>query len=903
MKYIGKLADAPAELRVRYGNGADDDILISNGRITAVFSALGSPTDLAPTGGNLIDFGIAGGVDDMTLTYQIAGILPDDAFAYRTIDLASDADSVSVTVRGTLDGRSDVKVVTHYVLVGCEARLRVRSELFNGSPDKQAFFIADGMHWGKRRVVPFAPARGQGFSQPELELLELSSQWSPMDFAAGVTPSSDAASYAAMACSADRLHGVNDLEISALGTPIEYVAPGDSLVLERMLFVAASQRGVAPVVDDVVAARAQQFGDPTQTITGRIVAGGLPFGGDVRRASIVIRSGDRALTSVVPDADGKFVATVAATGDVTADVWSFGRKVSEKTGTALGDIEVPEPATVQLSVERIIGTKREPAWALVVFAPDDEPTRAAVTGTFHGRLTECAPWLGPPHGASPACDHVIVAPQGTDVEVPAGNYVVIASAGPEHTIDIEHVQLAAGDIVPVAIDIEKLDLVPPGWISADLHVHGRASFDSGFPDEDRVRSFVAAGVEVIAATDHDVIGDYTSTVASLGLDDRVAVMGGLETTQLIPWLDVEGESVPRVIGHFNFWPLIRDPSAPRAGAPWDELIEPGSLFDRMAPLVGDGGMMMLNHPWGDPLFGRDIGYLRAIKLDPRVPIGARSPLMKRPDGQHRNMDWSIIEIINGGDMSELMQARTLWHSLLAQGYLAPGAGNSDSHGMTDDQLGWARNWVQAPTQVIGFDPNVLNAAIRDGRMIAGNGVVVLVEVGPPGGPRRGLGFTPYQPKPGDVIDITVKAAPWIPLHEVRIVTSKGTQVIASIPRAANPFGTDVVRYQGQLPIAQLVDRDDFVIVEAGLAYPLAADLDDDGVLDTTDNNGDGVVDEADVDEDEDVGPLKSPADPTAADDQRFLITRIVRGAWPEGFANPIFIDLDGNGWTPPGLPK
>jgi len=276
--------------------------------------------------------------------------------------------------------------------------------------------------------------------------------------------------------------------------------------------------------------------------------------------------------------------------------------------------------------------------------------------------------------------------------------------------------------------------------------------------------------------------------------------------------------------------------------------------------------------------------------------------MKRPGGQRRNIDWSIIEIINGSDMSELMQARTLWFSLLAQGYIAPGAGNSDSHGMSDDQLGWARNWVQAPTQVAGFDPNVLNAAIRDGRMVAGNGVVVLVEVGPPAGPRRGLGFTPYVPQPGDVVDITVKAAPWIPLHEVRVVTSKGTQIVGQIPREQNPFGSNVLRFQGQFPIASLVDKDDFLVVEAGMAYPLAADLNNDGVLDTTDNNGDGVVDDGDVDPDEDVGPVMPPPDPTAADDQRFLLTQLVSGAWPEGFANPIFIDLDGSGWTPPGVP-
>ena len=72
----------------------------------------------------------------------------------------------------------------------------------------------------------------------------------------------------------------------------------------------------------------------------------------------------------------------------------------------------------------------------------------------------------------------------------------------------------------------------------------------------------------------------------------------------------------------------------------------------------------------------------------------------------------------------------------------------------------------------------------------------------------------------------------------------------------------MLRYAAQIPLAQLVTRDDFVIVEAGMAYPDAADLDDDGVPDTTDNNGDGVIDARDIEPDEDAGPLAAPADPT-----------------------------------------
>ena len=907
--YVGRAGDAPPAYRLVHGNAGDDDTLISNGLVTAVISAIDAPNDLAPTGGNLIDFGPAGGTDDLTIVYQLAGILPDDAFAYRSLTVEDRGTSVGITLVGALDGRAGVHVATHYELASCDPGLRVRSELFNGSADTQAFFVADATHWGKRRVVPFAPVPHQGYQQPELKLLDLAKEWSPYDYVAGATPSADGPGYAAIACSADALAGVNDTEISALGTPMTLTRPGDTLVLERMLVTAGTGEGPARAIDRIVSARAQRFGVVPRTVTGRIVAGGLPFGGDVRRASVLVRAGDRPVSAVVPDASGRFAATVSDPAPLSIEVWSFGRQVAtmDVPGVDVGDVSVTLPGTVHVAVT----SAGAPAWAMLAFHPADDATRAAVTGTFHGRLDTCAPWLGPPHGASPACNRALVAPAGEDLEVPAGSYHVFATGGPETSLATADVTVVAGEIATLALAIAPVDVAPAGWLSADLHVHGRASFDSGFPDEDRVKTFAASGVSVIAATDHDVIGDYSQTVAALGLDDRIAVMGGLETTQLIPWLDVPGETVPRVIGHFNFWPLRRVPGSPRAGAPWDERIEPGELFDRMAPLVGDGGMMMLNHPWDEPLFGRDLGYLRAIKFDPRRPIGDADPtngvLLHRPAGGHRNLDWNIIEIINGADFAEFQKGRVLWAALLAQGFVAPGAGNSDSHGMTDAQLGWARNWVDANQTVATFDAARFDAAVRDGRMIAGNGVAVTVEIGPPAGPRRGLSLAPYHPQPGDIVAITVKAAPWIPVDEVRVVTSGGTRILASgaqLLHPADPLGTTgTLRYQAQVPVASLLTgKDDFVIVEAGLAYALVGDLDGDGVPDTSDNNGDGVVDKADVPDGDDTGPMQPPADPTDPADPRYLVTRVIAGAWPEGFANPLLIDVDGDGWTPPGLP-
>lgn len=903
--YAGRVADAPAQVRLARAHGGAGDVLISNGIVTAVFADVGEPIDLAPTGGTLIDYGPAGGVDELTLIYQVAGLLPDDTFAYETLDVELRGGVARVTARGTLAGRPPVRIATHYELGPCDPGLRVRSELFNGSPDPHAFFVADVAHWGKRRVAPFAPAAGEGYATRELDLLELAALWAPYPHGAGATPAPDGAGYAAVACNAETLSGVHDDELTALGTEMKLVAPGETVVLERMLFTAGAGQGPGPAIDEALEARAQLFDTPTTQLRGRVLAGGMPFGGDVRRASIIVRADGKPLNAVVPGDDGRFDASVPRDADVVVEVWSFGRKLLEVPveGADAGDLTVPLPASLQVALVDDAGAA---IWGLVALHPADDATRAAVTGTLHGAGGECAPWLGPLHGASPACNRALIDPRGTDIEVPAGRYDVFATAGPDYTLARARVTLVEGEVTPLALTLTRLPLTPPGWLSADFHVHGRASFDSGIPDEDRVRSFVAAGVDVIAATDHDVIGDYTRAVRMLGVESEVAVMGGLEATQLVPWFEVPGEDLPRVTGHFNFWPLAAVPSAPRAGAPIDEFIEPGTLFDRLAPLVGEHGAMMLNHPWDEPESGRDLGYLRSIEFDPRVPIDDAHTLLRRPTGGHRNIDWNLIEIINGAHASELMKSRTLWHALLAQGFVTAGTGNSDSHGLTDAQLGWARNWVDAATNVGAFDAARFNRAVRDGKLSAGNGVLVTIAVGERDGARANVGIVPFHPRPDDVIEIQVRAPPWVPVEEIRAVTSRGTVVIAegfALLHAQDPFGdAGTLRYHGFHRIADLVEGDDFLIIEAGLPYPPAADLDDDGIVDTSDNDGDGDADRDDIDGGEDAGPLSATPDPTDPADERWPVTRVVPGAWPEGFANPVLVDVDGDGWEAPGLP-
>ena len=84
--------------------------------------------------------------------------------------------------------------------------------------------------------------------------------------------------------------------------------------------------------------------------------------------------------------------------------------------------------------------------------------------------------------------------------------------------------------------------------------------------------------------------------------------------------------------------------------------------------------------------------------------------------------------------------------------------------------------------------------------------------------------------------------------------------------------------------------------------PVDPDSDDDGLVDTTDNNGDGVIDDFDhaaVNDDEDE-LYQEPSRPEA-DAAGFHQWVAAPGTWSTSFTNPFLIDRSGDGWTAPGL--
>jgi len=655
--------------------------------------------------------------------------------------------------------------------------------------------------------------------------------------------------------------------------------------------------------------------------------GGAITLGDEREVSLLISEGTAAMppeertpyTQVVPDAAGAWSARVPARKTYVVSAISFGERQADKDlGEVDSDVTVPAitlPSTARVTVEvRALGGPRTSAH--VIFVPADQATRNATAGDFHGKFGTCSPWLGPPPGSSPACNRVLSSDQGpVTLEVPPGTYDVYAFKGPFWTID-HLTQTFSQATFNLQMNVNPLPL-SIGALSADLHVHGAASFDSQIPDVDRVRSFDASGLDVIVATDHDVVYDYTATVGALGMGNRLSAVSGVETTGHIPWLYVPNYGFPLVIGHYNFWPLRFDRTLARNGGPADELIEPGTLFDKVGSLyTGAVHMAQLNHPWADAEFGRDLGFPRAIKLDatkdlPATDDGTNSGVYVRvpKNGVARNDGHISQEVMNGSANDIFLEYRAFWFYTLNQGQRKVGTANSDSHSLVDSFVGVPRNLVYTSTSAgQNFNVDTFDQAIADGRVLGTNGPVVIATIDAPGGGTLSYGTAPIRADEAGSLHVTVAAAPWVPVQEIRIVVNgKVAKTIggASLSQPADPFGvTGLVRFNGPVPLSELlagVSSDAWIVVEAGTPLPLTGDLgggvDDkpDGIPDTTDNNGDGVVDHADVSPPDAVmGPIQRPVLPTDRNSPAYHFSAIV-GAVPQAFTNPFFLDRNGNG--------
>jgi hypothetical protein len=438
------------------------------------------------------------------------------------------------------------------------------------------------------------------------------------------------------------------------------------------------------------------------------------------------------------------------------------------------------------------------------------------------------------------------------VALAPGRYRLTATRGLEWDVASLEVDLPAPGAllaVPPFSLVRAVEL--PGTTSADLHVHAQASDDSGVTNEARIRSFLAEGIDAIVTTDHDHLGWYEPALAALGARGRLRVIQGVEVTSSAP-----SPTAPWTLGHHNAWPIPYRRLAPHQGAPPSQL---PSLADLYASLRSDFGarVVQMNHPLGRaPGFDRG-AFLTHLGVagepyDPSLPLDAepnRVLLVPGTDGATRAIDFDAIEVMNGRDWDQYLRTREVWYSLLRQGIRRTATGNSDTHG-PDEIAAYPRNYLSVEPAA---DAERFDAALVAGRSFFTTGPLLLRFAA--NGAQ--MGDTLTAPGGRVRVEISVAAAPWVPVQELRLLVD-GRVARRFFADAQPPAGP--IRFDREVELALV--RDAFLTLEAG-------------------------------------APLDEAAAERAREEGGSYARAIAPGFVSQLVANPIWIDVDGDGRVTP----
>jgi hypothetical protein len=397
--------------------------------------------------------------------------------------------------------------------------------------------------------------------------------------------------------------------------------------------------------------------------------------------------------------------------------------------------------------------------------------------------------------------------------VPAGTYDVTVSRGPEWEIyTSRRLKITPRGATVVARLAHVVDTT--GWLSADFHVHAARSPDSRVPMQDRIFEFVADDVEMIVATDHNVISDYEPYIRELDAGRYITSAVGDELTTA-GW------------GHFGAFPLPPNLEAAGQGAVLVHGRRPADFFQdvrKNAP----GAIIDVHHPRIDA----EIGYFDIGQFDARADRAGRAGF---------SWDFDALEVMNGyQDPVRRSVDRVVddWFALLNHEHLVTATGNSDTHHLSFNIGGYPRNFVKVredkPERI---DPKEVAAAVRGHHTFFTTGPFVSLDVN--GGsigdlvPARGGKAT---------ADIKVQAAPWVSVDRVtlylngqeakRWTVAPGTGPVRfhekfdlSTPRD----GYVVVRVDGEKSLSPVVgDGKTFTAYPFALTNPVFLDVDGDG---------------------------------------------------------------------------
>jgi hypothetical protein len=320
---------------------------------------------------------------------------------------------------------------------------------------------------------------------------------------------------------------------------------------------------------------------------------------------------------------------------------------------------------------------------------DTEGRPSPVRWTFAGVDETHDPAFGPGYRISGAGNYVFTPNGRGEALVPPGKYSVTATRGPAYEIWERELDLDPGENTTLVAEMERL--IPQEWVAADFHVHSLPSADCNVSIPDRARSLVCEGLDWFAATEHGRRTDYATVLDTLSLAAPLYALVSEEVTTS-NW------------GHFGAFPLPINHKDPRRGGLDVAGMDLDSIFSRFRS-DNPEALIQINHPRaGNTGYFDQVGY-------------------SSPDSSTAAMrlDFDLLEVLNGKNLQSLDMVWKDWMGLLRSGRNIVGVGNSDSHHLIEQEVGYPRNYVALEPGDSISDQEAFLAAVRAGRIVVSNG--------------------------------------------------------------------------------------------------------------------------------------------------------------------------------------
>ncbi|MDX2168358.1 MAG: CehA/McbA family metallohydrolase [Deltaproteobacteria bacterium] len=710
--------------------------------------------------------------------------------------------------------------------------------------------------------------------------------------------------------------------------------PGDELTMTRYFVVGGGS------VSDISDTRNEIDCVPTGTLSGTVTAGGNPA---VRAAVAVLGNtadgppgvSRNVVTHTRTDDNGNFSFTLPpGTYDVAANLDGYPYEGGGATpalhsvtisafGTQTQNIALPATGGIQVTA---VDQDSDPSPAKVSVVGFDPSTDLAVTQNVLGLINNRTAVFGDrgedsiPFGMAAT---YFLEPDGTSAVRPLepGSYQVYVSRGPEYSLYSAPITVTAGSTQTVNATVDHV-IDTDGFVSSDFHVHSIDSPDAQVKRTDRVRAMLAEGVDFFASTDHDFRADFQPTIDALGATAQIGTAPGEEITSFD-------------YGHFNAWPMTIDPTkvnngsvdfggAAPAGADYPSSGNynetPESIIGLAhAAAPGANNTVQVNHVHS--FFGLDGGSGLAIDTGLTPPASAVAGAARRLNPAVTNYftdDFDALEIWIGDDRAQvttnfLGQNAGDWFNLINQGIVKTGVADSDTHNRFTNVSGFPRNMVASPSD----DPgdlsglaDTLSANVNAGRSFGTNAPMVRVSAsadstGQTASLELGDSLSLSTTDGAVDIDVEVQSPTWAEFDTIEFyVNSTTTRTMSNKQSGA---GLVSVKRYSITPDFVKSAPGDFTVNTVPVAGTSSSRLEASTTLSLTGLTEDSWVVVMVKGKDGISRPLYPVLPNSLKTSTNTNLAQLTDGNLGEdgitalAFTNPLFIDVDGGGWTAPGV--